>query len=273
MSMQEMDAGQILQAILRRYNLEGLSEWAWGRVTAGASAAQVELELRDTEQFKTRFRAIVEREKRGLPAISPEEVIEYERRRSATLRAYGFPPGFYDSPDDAAEGLINDVSVEQIEERAAMWVDFAESSTAPETLAELDRLYGVGAGGVAAFLMDEEKAMPLLRRQVGAVDVAARARRSGFGALSVAEAERVGESVGGEDASQRFAALNDAAGALGRRLGDQTEGLDRGTLIDAAAGDPTAERAASRRIDRARSDFEGSGQSAGRGGFGGLGAV
>ena len=78
---------------------------------------------------------------------------------------------------------------------------------------------------------------------------------------------------GGEQASQRFDTLADAAGVLGRRLGDQTEGLDRATLIDAAGGDPTATAAAGRRVARARSDFERSGQTAGRGGFGGLGTA
>ncbi len=158
MSMFDTDANAIIQAVLRRYGLEGLSEWAWERITDGASAAQVELELRETEQFRTRFRAIVEREARGLPAISPEEVLEYERRRTAILRSYGFPSGFYDEPDDAADGLINDVSLDAVEERAALWVDFAEASTAPEMRAELERLYGVGLGGLAAYMMDEERA-------------------------------------------------------------------------------------------------------------------
>jgi len=273
MSYSDPDATAIISAILRRYGLEAETEWAWQMVTSGASIAEFEIELRERDTYRTRFRAIFEREAAGLPAISPEDVLEYERRRREVLSAYGLPAGFYDSPDDAVAGLVGDVSIAELEQRASLWADYAEQSYAPAVRDQLQRMFGIGTGSLAAFLMDENKALPLLQRQIATSDVAVRAARAGFD-LSAVEAGRVAEVMAPDQAGERFAALADQASVLGDRLGDQASGLTRDDLIGVAAADPNALRAAERRTQRAAASFAGSGGAASTNrGIGGLGTA
>lgn len=273
MSFSDPDAFAIIGAILRRYDLESETEWAWQMVTHGASVAEFETELRQRDAYRSRFRAIFEREAAGLPPISPEEVLEYEQRRREVLSAYGLPPGFYDSPDDAVAGLVGDVSISELEQRASLWSDYAESQWEAPVRGQLQRLFGIGTGTLAAFLMDEERALPLIQRQIATSDVAVRAARAGFD-LSAVEAGRVAEVLSPDQAGQRFAALADQADVLGDRLGDQTAGLTREDLIGVAAADPQALQAAERRTARATARFSGtSGAAATNRGIGGLGTA
>lgn len=272
MSFTEPDADAIIANVLRRYGLEGMSRWAWDRVASGASAAEVEVELREQPEFKQRFRAITEREKRGLPPISPEEVLQYEQQRRRILRSFGFPEGFYDDPDDAVDGLVKDVSPSELEQRAALWVQHAQSRYDEETLEQLHS-FGITDGSLAAFAMDEDRAMPLIQRDFATGEVAARASRAGWD-LSRIEAQRLADTIEPAQASERFAALNETADVLGDRIGDQVEGLDRDTMLGIAAADPEAVQRAERRFGRARSQFQSSsGAATSQRGITGLGSA
>lgn len=272
--MRTTDASHTIRLVLRRYGLDELADWAWEQLTVGASPAEIEVSMRDTSAYKRRFRANQLRREKGLPELSPEEIITYEQQRRAVLRSYGFPEGFYDSPDDAAEALANDVSIAELERRAVKWVEYAQSRYAPDTLEQLQRLFGVTPGSLAAFAMDEERALPLLERQLASAEIAARAARFGW-ELNTDEAERLAEDVGDPAAvDERFAALSRLAPQLAQRLGDQTAGVDRATQLAAVAGDPTATEQVARRVERSTSQFAGgTGIAATNRGLSGLGTA
>lgn len=271
---QRQDAFAVVQGILRQYGLEELSDWARSLIVNGASEAQVQVELYEQPAFRQRFRAIFARQERGLPPISPEEVMAYERQRAQVMRMYGFPEGFYDDPDDAVAGLVEDVSINEVEQRAAMWVDFARNQ-APEVRLELQRLYGVTDGALAAYMMDPDRALPLIQRQANAALVGFAAQRNNFGFLTADEAERFGElGISSEQAAQRFGVLGRLGEVLGERVGDQQQALSREGVLGAAYGDASAVDEVERRQRRAQAEFEQGGGFAGSSsGLGGLGTA
>lgn len=273
-TQEEQDAVALVTQILRSYGLEELSGWAEGLIRGGATPARIEVELYEQPAFRKRFRAIFARQERGLPPISPEEVMAYERQRAQVMRMYGFPEGFYDDPDDAVEGLVNDVSINEVEQRAATWVDFARNR-APEVRLELQRLYGVTDGALAAYMMDPDRALPLIQRQANAALVGFAAQRNNFGFLTASEAERFGElGIGSEDAAQRFGVLGRLGEVLGERVGDQQQALSREGVLGAAYGDASATDEVERRQRRAAAEFEQGGGFAGSSsGLGGLGTA
>ena len=155
------DARTVIRNLLTTYGLAELVPWAMNKLTSGASGDQVRLEMRDQPAYRQRFRAIFERERRGLPPISADYVLEYERQRSSLLRAYGLPDGFYDQPDDAVRDLVNDVSVAELQTRVVS--GFARlQATDPVIRDEFQRQNNLTDGQLAAFFLDPDRALPLI---------------------------------------------------------------------------------------------------------------
>ena len=116
----DRDALTIIKDALSSYGLDGLSADAYRFLMEGASTESVMIQLKETEQFQERFKGMETRRQQGLPAISPAEYIRLERDYRQTMSAAGLPEGFYDSPDDFAEFIGNDVSPAEMTQRVSM---------------------------------------------------------------------------------------------------------------------------------------------------------
>ena len=201
-----------IQDSLREYGFTDqeaaeLSEWAKGEIVNGSSPTLVRQRLWEQPAFKRRFKVIFDRRSKGLPAISPAEVLEYERRARQLFQEAGLPPGFYDSPDDFYNFLLNDVSISELNGR----VEVARTmlySVSQEDRLEMKRLYGLSEGQEIAYVLDSARALPLLQNQFAAARASGAALRSGYGQLNLTEAERLAVAgVSGEEAAQGFGAL------------------------------------------------------------------
>src|SRR5436190_18401227 len=95
-SKKQQDAYADLVNILGDYGLASLAPWAWNEIIQGASETQVLLDMRQTPEFKAAFPEIAMREKAGLPAISPGEIVSYRNSAIQLMRAAGLPKGFWD---------------------------------------------------------------------------------------------------------------------------------------------------------------------------------
>ncbi len=139
----------------------------WARQDYSADA--ILLELRKTSQYKDRFPAMeaLANKKR---AISEGEYIEFERNAARLEREYGLPGGML-GKDSVTKLLTNEVSGRELENRVVM-ASNASQQVPDEMRTQFKKYYGVGPGGLAAYFLDSDTAMPLLDRQYAAATIA-----------------------------------------------------------------------------------------------------
>lgn len=268
------DAFATIQAILQQYGLGSLADWAWGELVSGASASKILLDLYQQQAFKDRFPAIFTRQEQGLPPISPAEYIAYEDQARQLFQAAGFPVGFYDQPQDFTSLIAHDVSTAELQSRVQMYQQ-AAVQTPPEVKAELQTLYGIDQGGLAAYYADPDRALPLLQQQYQAATIASSALRQKYGQLSVTEAEQLAAAgLTGQAADQAFAMLGTMAPEFTQGLGGTEGDISREIQLAAAAGDQAALQEIQARAKSRAGAYTGGGQFAsGQTGVSGLGSA
>lgn len=218
------DAWEMLNFYLRDWGLESLSGDAREMLIEGDSLDVITLKLAETDAYKQRFKANDARRSKGLRVLSPAEYIEVERQYRDIMRRNGLPQGFYDQLDDFTRFMENDISPQELNDRASAaatnWIH-----AAPEIQQQWERLYGLTPSMAVAAMLDPDRAMPLLERQINTTQIAAEAQRAfrDIGRLSQGRAEELA-ALGVE--------AEDARAAFGELAGRQ----DRDTFLAGLAG-------------------------------------
>jgi hypothetical protein len=176
------DARNTIKAVLSTYGLESLADVLWNNYTSGLVDINNEQALvysiRDTDQYKTRFSANAARMKKGLAELSPGEYIGLEDFYRQTMQSNGLPPGFYDQTDDFSKLIEGDVSPSELQDRIQQGYAVVAQSD-PEVKRQMQTLYGVTEGQLAAYFIDPERTAPLLKQQARAAQIAARSLEQG----------------------------------------------------------------------------------------------
>jgi len=165
---EQRNALEIIRDKLSEYGLSGLDEFAKNALLRGDTTEVVLMNLRITEQFQERFAGMQIRRDNGMSAISPAEYIRLERGYRQVMMAAGIPEGFYDSPDDFAAFIGNDVSQAEMTERVAMAAT-AVQSIDPNLKTQLQDLYGIGVendGELTAYFLDPERGTSLIEQRL-----------------------------------------------------------------------------------------------------------
>ena len=163
--------------------------------------------INTTELYKKRFAGMALRAANGYKPISESDYIKIEKEFDQTLRANSMPKGFYDSQDDFAKFIGNDVRSDELNTRLQQGYR-AVMETEPGTKEELKRLYGINDSEIAAFLID-----PTRFKQSEAVTKAEAARRANAAReqgmqLSAAQSEElVNRGIGQGRAQEGFQEL------------------------------------------------------------------
>lgn len=163
--------------------------------------------VRDTPLYKARFKGLELRQRNGYSPIDEDMYIQIEREFEQTLRGNGMPKGFYDSQDDFANFIGNDVRSDELNNRLQQGYR-AVMETEPGTKEELKRLYGINDSEIAAFLID-----PTRFQQSEAVKKAEAARRAnaareqGMQLTAAQSEELVNRGIGLSTAQQGFSEL------------------------------------------------------------------
>lgn len=205
----QRNAAWALIETFREYGLESLANRIIGWVKEGFSGDTIALMLKETPDYKRRFAANDVRLKNGLAPLSPREYIETERAYRQVMVASGFPKGFYDQQSDFTKFIGNDMSPAELQERVRSWQEVAQSDSF--ATGELRRLYGMTTADYAAYLMDPQRATPLLQAQARSVSFAAAGSRHGY-TLDRALAEKFGGGaydVTAQEAERGFAAIEE----------------------------------------------------------------
>jgi hypothetical protein len=205
----DRDAATAVISLFKQYGLESLAAKIIDYVKQGFSTDTMAVMLQETPEYKKRFAGNEARKKAGLSALSPAEYIATERQYRQVMQQGGMPKGFYDQTSDFEKFIGNDMSPSELNDRVKSWQDVAQADTA--TTDELRRLYGMSSSDYAAYLMDPQRALPVLQAQARAVTFAAAGSRHGY-SVEKSLAERYGGGaydVSAQDAEKGFAAIQE----------------------------------------------------------------
>ena len=259
------DARNTIKAVLSTYGLESLAEVLWGNYTSGLVDINNEqalvFSIRDTEQYKTRFVGNAARMKRGLAELSPAEYIGLEDSYRQIMQSNGMPPGFYDQNDDFSKLIEGDVSPSELQNRVQQGYAVVAQAD-PEVRRQMQTLYGVTEGQLAAYFIDPERTAPLLKQQAQAAQIAARGREQGGIQLTGTFAENLAaRGITEQQARAGFAEVG-ALGELQQTFAGETA-LSGEQLAGAAFGiDVAAQQELERRKRLRTGEFAGGGSFA-----------
>jgi hypothetical protein len=177
-------AKEILRNVLSSYGLEGLYEYAWSLYTNQTidvnDTESFMYALREQEAYKKRFAANERRKALGFNELKPATYIALEKSYKDTLAANGLPQGFYDSPDDFEKLIGGDVSVAELNNRLRDAYTVVRDAS-PEVKNKMAEMYGITDGDLLAYVIDPDRARPLMapdyKRQAQAALIAESAQR------------------------------------------------------------------------------------------------
>lgn len=230
------------------------------------------LDLQGSQEFKARYPALDALRKKGR-AITPAQYQAMENQFAERLRAYGVPPGLYDSPDDFAKWISGEVSVAEVDDRLKA-AEQAVLNAPPQVINSLKRFYNVTDGDLVSFFIDPDRTASALeaRQRATAANIAGNAELAGYAPLSVTEAERLTKAgITADQASQAFGALAEGQELLAGLPGEQEASIGRDQQMSFVAGDQTVARQLRKKAGERKAVFQAGGQVvAGQGGVSGL---
>lgn len=176
-------------------------------------------DIQNTQTWKNRFPGWQQRVSNGYNQISVGEYLALESSYHRILQSAGLPSGFYDDPSDFGNWIANNVSPDELNSRVKDAMDLVRQVD-PTARNLLTQFYGVGAGDLAAYFLDPQRALPTLDRQYKSVNVAGWAVRNG---LTLADAKHyedlVDKGVSPDMAAQGYGTIGQFSRVLGN-LGD-----------------------------------------------------
>jgi hypothetical protein len=208
LSGEQKNAFAALRQIFGEYDLEELTNDILMYLREGYDGDTIELLLRETEAYKKRFAANDVRQKAGLSTLSPAEYIALERQYAQVMRLNGMPTGFYDQREDFTNWIAGDVSVQEVQARVA-GAKRAAYDIPQEAADALYEFYGVKRDEVAAYFLDEKRALPILEQQLAASEVAGGAKAAGFTTSESRARELVGLGVDARQAREGYMQIAD----------------------------------------------------------------
>jgi hypothetical protein len=255
---EQQNAYELLVSMLEDWGLGSLATAVLKFLQDGYTQDQISFLIQDTQEYKTRFAGNEARRAAGLAVLSPRDYLSVEAAYRQIMSSAGLPVGFYDQPSDFSEWIGKDVSPQEISSRVDMAVDAAQRLD-QGTLTSFQDWYGVGANDLAAFFLDQDRALPHITKIAKAVKVGGAAYREGL-AYGRERAEQLGVLAEGRNIDEL---VSDVAAATrsGDRLSNIYGGEDYGQADAEAEVFQSSEAARKKRQgleDMERAAFSGS---------------
>ena len=257
-----------LTGVMNDYGLGGLLAKVTQMVQEGLNSEAVMAQVRQTTEYADRFPAMKTLSGKQR-VISEAEYIAFERNASSLERSYGLPEGML-GKDQVTKLLENEVSAKELGERVNMAATGA-FDTSQEVKDQFRDYYGISSGGLTAYFLDPDQALPLLERQYTSSQIGAEAQMQQFD-FDVKQSERLTEyGLTRESARQGITnAANQRAFQGG--FGDT---VTQDQLIDASLmGDSAAQKSIERVKKGRQGRFDaGGGYASNKDGVTGLGSA
>ena len=215
---ERVSAFNILKEQFSQYGLGSLVDGIKNLLEDGTPSSEFALRLRQTPEYKTRFKANEARIAAGLTALSPSEYVGLEDKYQEVMRNYGLPASYY-TPDTTGrqvgfEKLIaNDVSNSELEDRIAT-AQQRVLNTNPEVLKALRQFYpDLGNADILAYTLDPQNALANIKRKVTAAEIGGAALAQGLQANGGTAESLAGLGITKAQAQQGY---TDVAGMVPR---------------------------------------------------------
>lgn len=179
-------------------------------VTQGLDSAAITLRLAETDAYKKRFAVNGQRRARGLPVLSPAEIVATEASLAQVLREFGLPEQFWSTRQAVTDYIARDVSAAELSRRAAdAQLLFL---TGPQSNRDAWRdYYGLSDSWGIAAILDPKTAGPIVHQQVLAAQIGGAAVGQG---LTVARPQAETLAAAGVTAEQATQGYAQVAAAL-----------------------------------------------------------
>lgn len=259
----QRDALARLGSLLQGYGLEGMLDWVKSKLIAGASEAEIQLEMYDQPAFKARFPVIEARRAAGLNPVSVAEVLEYETRGRELMRRAGITQESFMARDYLQGMMAKDVSLAEVQDR--LNDGLLRVKTAPPEVATIfGNWYGVNSDvAMAQLFLDPEKALPELEKMAATAVAGGIGQRFG---LNIAQgiAREIADTGASDGAIwQGFAQLDAMKSLFTETIGETqdltAEGEGVGAIFNTKAG---AQGMLEQRLATRTAQFRGGGNAA-----------
>lgn len=254
-------ASDKLTALFSAYGLETLAPFINTRIMADVSEEMLLLELYDRPEYQKRFPGMSSLRKKSR-TITEKEYMDIEKAMTQTARFFDLPKGFYDNPDDFGKLIGAEVSAKEYQDRLQVGQDLARTLN-PSVKQQLIDFYGVGEGDLTAFVLDADKALPLIQKQAKAAMFVGIGRAAGFELRGITSGQA--ENIAGTESYAKLSEreLAQALGQAGqlRRTQKRLSGIEgqdyseQEALSAVVEGSPQALLASQQRAQREGARF------------------
>ena len=254
-------ASDKLTALFSAYGLETLAPFINTRIMADVSEEMLLLELYDRPEYQKRFPGMKALRAKG-KTITEKEYSADEKAMMQTARFFDLPKGFYDGPEDFGALIGNLVSPKEYQDRLQVGQDLARTLN-PSVKQQLIDFYGVGEGDLTAFVLDADKALPLIQKQAKAAMFVGIGRAAGFELRGITSGQA--ENIAGTESYAKLSEreLAQALGQAGqlRRTQKRLSGIEgqdyseQEALSAVIEGSPQALLASQQRAQRESARF------------------
>lgn len=226
-----VDAIAAVRATFEAYGMLSLFDRALALIQDGFTDPQTILySLKDTPEYRARFKANEARVRAGLSELSPGTYVMLENQYRDFMATAGLPSGFYDSTDDFTGWIAGDVSPMEAQSRVAT-ARTAAQNVDPNYRATLRDFYGIDDDSLTAYFLDPDKTTAMLENQQAAATVAGAGRNAAFN-LSRQRAEQIASmGVGLQQAQQVFDMQGTDRAATQRLAGLYNEKVSEDDLV------------------------------------------
>ena len=196
----------VMRARFKQYGLETLATKIEQLAIDGASEATITLQLQETPEYQTRFKANATRLKNNLAVLTPAEYLTTEDSYRQVLRSYGLKQ--FDTDEYVSQFLANDVSPTELTTRVQTAVQRVQNAD-PAVSKTLRDYYGIGQADLVAYVLDPATQFEKVKRQVTAAEIGTAARIQGLETgVGVAE-QLAAQGVTQAEAQKGYATIAD----------------------------------------------------------------
>jgi len=192
---ERLSAFNILKMEFQQYGLGSLVDSISNLLTDGTPPAEFALRLRNTQEYKDRFKANEIRISKGLAALSPAEYVGLEDQYQNVMRNYDLPESYYTKDKTGRQLgfealLASDVSARELEDRVVTAKDRVINAN-PEVSKALKQFYpDITNGDILAYALDPKNALKSIQSKVTSAEIGGAAMQVGLG-TSLTRAEEL----------------------------------------------------------------------------------
>jgi hypothetical protein len=253
--------------LINLFKAQGIEDVAFAtfitnNIINDVSEAQTLIDIYDQPAYKLRFPGMDALRKKNR-TIDEKTYIGLENQIVQTLKFFDLPKGFYDDRATLGKMIGNEVSPKEVQDRAQLAQDIARAAD-PNVRKALMDFYKVGEGGITAYFLNSDAALPLLEKSAKTAEIAGIGKTYGFNEFGMEEAELLGvkdtyAKLSQSDMTKAFGRAAQLA-ATQSRLAYLEKGKysDREALAATIEGDQQAILASEKRAQREQARFGGS---------------